>query len=431
MNARRAAIAYLTILFFSVTGNIQAQSIPNNIKQLDEVYRFYNTWAKLYANDLFRTVYPGQSTLTFGGSQMLSPSAWAVELRGGVISRFPSDISEKTYTALDSFKNIDYAVLNTSESALRFKQYNEILTPEEEIFFTVFNDQGVPMNSTLNGKDSARWRIPSLNQLGLTEQIAPQITATLRWAPGYAFELGGTYLIYNSDPLTNSPNVTGNRNRFYHVNLAHDVLYWFQNLHVKGWHLTLNAGLSNWNQSINLSSSTALYQNYSIENTQVTFNSNLSRIDIFNRTTQYGLKAGKSWHNVEVYGGLDYLFSFGGISDDGFVNAKFDDEADGFNFRRYREFFFSGVSNHQIYNLHLGAMLGQKSLRVCAQYNFLSNGTQQASVCVKYVFHDNEKHPWQLDEPESMFFDPTKRQIKTRTVIMVRDETDGDYKEQK
>ena len=430
MNARKAAISSLYFLLFTLGSKLIAQDVQNNIKQLDKIHSFYNTWAKLYAEDLFSTVYPGQSTLTFGGSQMLSPSAWAIELRGGVITRFPSKITQNTYTQLDSFENISYTVLNT-EKALRFKQYNEILTPEEEIFFTVFNDNGVPMNSTKNGLDSAMWRIPSINQLGLTEQIAPEITATLRWAPGYAFELAGTYLLYNSASLTTSENVTNNRNRFYHVNLAHDVLYWFQQYHQKGWHVTLNAGLSNWNQSINLTPSAAPFRNYKIENTKVSFVSNLTRIDVFNRTTQYGLKVGKSWHDVEVYGGLDYLFSFGGLSDDGFVNAKFDDNNDGFNFRRYREFFFSGISNHKLYNIHFGAMIGQKSIRVCGQYNLLSNGTQQASVCVKYVFHDTEKHPWQLDKPEEFFFDPTKKQIKTKTVIMVREETDGDYKEQK
>lgn len=410
--------------------NLWAQDIRNNLTQLDEISRFYRTWAKLYANDLFSTVYPGQSTLTFGGSQMLSPSAWAIELRGGIITRFPSSIQDKTYTALDSFKNISYNVIN-SEKALRFKQYNEVLTPEEEIFFTVFNDNGVPMNTTKNGQDSARWRIPSLNQLGLAEQIAPQITATLRWAPGYAFELAGTYLLYNSSPLTNSGNVSDNRNRFYHVNLAHDILYWFQRFHVKGWHLTLNAGLSNWNQSINLTPDASPFQNYKIDDLNVSVNSNLTRIDIFNRTTQYGIKAGKSWHDVEVYGGIDYLFSFGGLSDDGFINVKLDDDQDGFNFRRYREFFFSGISNHKVYNIHAGVMLGQKSIRVCGQYNLLSNGTQQASICVKYVFHDTEKHPWQLDKPEEVFFDPNKKAIRTKTVIMVREETDGDYKEKK
>lgn len=272
--------------------NLWAQDIRNNLTQLDEISRFYRTWAKLYANDLFSTVYPGQSTLTFGGSQMLSPSAWAIELRGGIITRFPSSIQDQTYTALDSFKNINYNVIN-SEKALRFKQYNEVLTPEEEIFFTVFNDNGVPMNTTKNGQDSARWRIPSLNQLGLAEQIAPQITATLRWAPGYAFELAGTYLLYNSSPLTNSGNVSDNRNRFYHVNLAHDILYWFQRLHVKGWHLTLNAGLSNWNQSINLTPDASPFQNYKIDDLNVSVNSNLTRIDIFNRTHPIRYQSGQ------------------------------------------------------------------------------------------------------------------------------------------
>lgn len=398
--------------------------------QIDQIQRFYNSWAKEYANDLFRSVYPAQSALTFGTSQMLSPSAWSIDLRAGIVSHFPASITEGRYQSLDTFKNISYNIIN-GEKALRFKHYNELYIPEEEIFFTVFNDAGVPMNTTENGKDSATWRIPSLNQLGLNERIAPQITLTLRWAPGYAFELGGTYLLYNSSALTTNGNVSDNRNRFYHVNLSHDVLYWFQNLHVKGWHVTLNAGLSNWNQSINLTPEASPYQNYKIETTRVTFNSQLNRIDLFNRTTQYGLKVGKSWHHVEVYGGLDYLFSFGGLSDDGFVNVKVDDDAEGFNFRRYREFFFSGISNHQIYNLHVGAMLGQRNIRVCAQYNLLNNGTQQASVCVKYVFHDNEKHPWQKDKPEEHFFDPNKRTIKTKTVIMVRDEPDGDYKEQK
>jgi hypothetical protein len=430
MNAKKAAISCFAFIVFSFGGSLSSQNIKDNIAQLDQIPKFYKTWARLYANDLFRSVYPGQSTLTFGGSQMLSPSAFALEIRGGVISRFPNSIANETYKELDSFKNITYDVIN-SRKALRFKQYNEVLIPEEEIFFTVFNDNDVPMNSTQNGGDSARWRLPSLNQLGLTESIAPQITATLRWAPGYAFELAGTYLLYNSSPLTTSGNVVNNRNRFYHINLAHDILYWFQKYHVKGWHLTINAGLSNWNQSINLTPDASPFRNYSIENTKVSFFSNLSRIDVFNRTTQYGIKVGKSWHDVEVYGGIDYLFSFGGLSDDGFVNAQFDDAEPGYNYRRYREFFFSGISNHQLYNTHVGAMLGQKSIRVCAQYNVLSNGTQQASICVKYVFHDNEKHPWQLDKPEEMFFDPNKKQIKTKTVIMVREEIDGEYKERK
>lgn len=140
---------------FLFRGKPSSQNVKDNIVQLDQIPQFYKTWARLYANDLFRSVYPGQSTLTFGGSQMLSPSAFALELRGGVITRFPSGIADETYKKLDSFKNITYNVLN-AEKALRFKQYNEILIPEEEIFFTVNNDNDVPMNSTQNGRDSAR-----------------------------------------------------------------------------------------------------------------------------------------------------------------------------------------------------------------------------------------------------------------------------------
>lgn len=40
-------------------------------------------------------------------------------------------------------------------------------------------------------------------------------------------------------------------------------------------------------------------------------------------------------------------------------------------------------------------------------------------------------YPWQLDVPEEMFFDPTKKIIKTKTVIMVRDNEDEEYREQK
>lgn len=76
-------------------------------------------------------------------------------------------------------------------------------------------------------------------------------------------------------------------------------------------------------------------------------------------------------------------------------------------------------------------MIGQKNIRVGGQNNILSNGTQQASVSVRYVFRDNERHPWQLDVPEEMFFDPTKKIIKTKTVIMVRDNEDEEYREQK
>lgn len=155
MNAKKAAISCFAFLVFSFGGSLSSQNVKDNVAQLDQIPQFYKTWARLYANDLFRSVYPGQSTLTFGGSQMLSPSAFALELRGGVITRFPSGIAVETYKELDSFKNITYNVLN-AEKALRFKQYNEILIPEEEIFFTVNNDNDVPMNSTQNGRDSAR-----------------------------------------------------------------------------------------------------------------------------------------------------------------------------------------------------------------------------------------------------------------------------------
>ena len=188
---------------------------------MDEIHRFYRTWSKLYADDLFRSVYPSQSLSTFGGSQMLSPSAWSIDLRGGSIISFPGFIKDEYYSALDSFRNIKSDVRYISDNKLRFKQYNELFLPEERIIFTVFDDNGSPINAPVGVIDSTKWRLPSMYQMGLSESLIPTFNFTLRWAPGYAFEFAGTYRLYDSDPLNNSLVVTDNSNRFYNKQSVH------------------------------------------------------------------------------------------------------------------------------------------------------------------------------------------------------------------
>ena len=307
-------------LFIVATLNIltcYGQDIFDNVQQHKTIQRFYQHYASLYAKDLFTTVYPAQSHMTFGSSQMMAPSAFSLEFRGGMITRYPSAIRDNSYDELDTFKNIQsFVSINGTPSKLKFRQYNEGFVPKEDIYFTLLDENQLPLNSTKNGPDSIRWKLPSFNQLGLNENIAPRFTASLKWAPGYAFEAGGTYLLYNSKNDNETGFATTNRNRFYSIYVAHDFLYWWQKYHYQGWHVTGYYQISNWNQSINLTQAVKYYQDYTLrqnQNTRYSFTNSLSRIDLYNRTLTYGLKLGKSFHNAEAFVDINYLFNTGGL----------------------------------------------------------------------------------------------------------------------
>lgn len=427
-----ASHAKLVIILLSLLklNSAYSQDLFNNVQQHKTIQRFYQHYATLYSRDLFTTVYPAQSQMTFGSSQMMAPSAFSLEFRGGMITRYPSRINNKAYDELDTFKNIQsFVSINGTPSKLKFRQYNEGYVPDERIYFTLLDENQLPLNSTINGRDSVRWKLPSFSQLGLNEKIAPRFNATLRWAPGYAFEAGGTYLLYNSTNENETGFATTNRNRFYCIYLAHDFLYWWQKYHYQGWHVTGYYQISNWNQSINLTQNVKFYNDYTLRNNQLTtynFTNSLSRIDLYNRTLTYGLKLGKSWHNAEAFLDLNYLFNTGGLSDDGYVVAYIDekpfDANNGLKIRRYRNWIRSDYVSTRLWNVGAGGVIGQKNIRVGAQYNILSNGTHQGSVVVKYVFLDNNFHPWQKNAPNVEYFDPNKKKIQRKTVIIERDE---------
>ncbi len=423
-------------LFIVATLNIltcYGQDIFDNVQQHKTIQRFYQHYASLYAKDLFTTVYPAQSHMTFGSSQMMAPSAFSLEFRGGMITRYPSAIRDNSYDELDTFKNIQsFVSINGTPSKLKFRQYNEGFVPKEDIYFTLLDENQLPLNSTKNGPDSIRWKLPSFNQLGLNENIAPRFTASLKWAPGYAFEAGGTYLLYNSKNDNETGFATTNRNRFYSIYVAHDFLYWWQKYHYQGWHVTGYYQISNWNQSINLTQAVKYYQDYTLrqnQNTRYSFTNSLSRIDLYNRTLTYGLKLGKSFHNAEAFVDINYLFNTGGLSDDGFVVAYIDekpfDENNGLKIRRYRNWIRSDYVSTRLWTLGAGGVIGQKNIRFGVQYNMLSNGTHQGSMVVKYVFLDNNFHPWQKHKNDVEYFDPNKKIIQRKTVIIERDEPEN------
>jgi hypothetical protein len=404
--------------------SLKGQSLEDQMKQVENISKFYQSFSNQYAKDLFTSVYPAQSFMVFHGTQMYAPSAFSLELRTGVSARLPQSVIGDHYSNLDTAPNIENQIIYGS-NLLQFKPNSELFEPEEKLFFQLEDPNGKPFNGPTNFQDSIRWRIPSLSQLGLTEAIAPRTMVLLRFAPGYAFELAGTYLLYNSAPLNDRGLATSNRTRFYMMHIAHDMLYWLQKYHYMGWHVTANFTLSNWNQSINLTPDALNYQDFNFRGNRVWFNQQFERIDLFNRSIQYGLNVGKSFRRGEVWAGITSLTNFGALSDAGFVSAYFDNDNDnenGFKVRRYRGMFGSGVINSQFINFGIGASLGQKSIRYGFQYNMLSNGTHQASAMVKYVFYDNLRHPWQMKKDEMEYFNPNVRQQIKKTVIMVREE---------
>jgi hypothetical protein len=123
-----------------------------------------------------------------------------------------------------------------------------------------------------------------------------------------------------------------------------------------------------------------------------------------------------------------FTASKSGMSDNGFVTALIDekplDPNNGFRSKRYREFFFTGINDYSLVVTSVGASLGQGRIRVGGQYNILSNGYHHASISVRVVFRDNNRHPWQLGLKTEEYFDPTKRKTVRKTVVIERDEED-------
>jgi len=402
------------------TNRVIGQTVFDNFYQLNEVRKFYNNYATLYARDLFSSVYPAQSLITFNGSQIMAPSAFSIDLRAGYLLRFPSSVAESVYSSLEKYPNIK--VSGRGDGKLRFKQPNVLGEGVERLSFQMLDANQKPLNSTKNGGDSVLWAIPSLSQLGLTEKVAPKYVVNLRWAPGFAFELGGTYMPYNTSAKTTSGNVINNSNKMYNIYFAHDILYWLQRYHYDGWHVTGSAELTNINQSINLSEQVKLFQDYSVKGMNVSFDQQMKSIDLYSRTVRYGLNVGKSWPVIEAWVGLSRLRTKGGISDNGYVSVYIDEDPnnpnDGVRIRRMREFFFSGVSETKLWNMQIGWSAGQKSIRFGAQYNIMSNGMHQGSAMIKYVIKDNLKHPWQMPD----YVRAIKPGIVRKTIVIDRSE---------
>jgi len=397
-----------------------SQTVFDNFDQLNAVRKFYNNYATLYARDLFSSVYPAQSLSTFNGSQIMAPSAFSIDFRAGYLLRFPPTVAQTVYSSLEKYPNIK--VSGRGDGKLRFKQPNVLGEGVERLSFQMLDANRKPLNSTKNGGDSVLWAIPSLSQLGLTEKVAPKYVVNLRWAPGFAFELGGTYMPYNTAAKTTSGNAINNSNKLYNLYFAHDILYWLQRYHYEGWHVTGSAELTNINQSINLSEQAKFFQNYSVKGMNVSFDQQIKSIDLYSRTVRYGLNIGKSWPVFEVWGGFSRLTTKGGISDNGYVSIYIDEDPnnpnDGVRIRRMREFFFSGISETKLWNMQIGWSAGQKSIRFGAQYNIMSNGMHQGSAVIKYVFKDNFKHPWQMPD----YVMSIKPRIVRKTVYMDRSE---------
>jgi hypothetical protein len=123
---------------------------------------------------------------------------------------------------------------------------------------------------------------------------------------------------------------------------------------------------------------------------------------------------------------MSYIANKSGMSDNGFVTALLDekpaDPNNGFRSKRYREFFFTGINDYRLIVTSVGASLGQGRLRIGGQYNVLSNGYHHASISLRVVFRDNNRHPWQLGLKTEEYFDPTKRETVRKTVVIERDE---------
>jgi hypothetical protein len=109
--------------------SLKGQSLENQMQQVENISKFYQSFANQYAKDLFTSVYPAQSFMTFHGTQMYAPSAFSLELRTGVAARLPQSIISDHYSNLDSAPNIENQILYGS-NLLQFKPNSELFEPE-------------------------------------------------------------------------------------------------------------------------------------------------------------------------------------------------------------------------------------------------------------------------------------------------------------
>ncbi len=417
----------LFAIFFLSTTQLRAQSVFNQYKQLSVIPQFYTKYSELYAKDFFNSYVVGHTLNTFAGSQILYSGAWALELRAGMPARLPSSFSEQDYSELNQFKdNIKF--INGMPRTTRASELPNYVA-ENKILFTLNDSGGKPLNSGIFGQDSVQWYLPTLDNIGVNKTVAPTYNFILRWAPGYAFEFAGTFVKYDGDPTTDNGNSTRLTTRYYNLYFAHDVLYWFQGIHVRGWHLTPSVELSDHSQGVYLNTQKARFFNdYFANGYLVKFKNSLDRVDFVARTIRYGINAGKSFNKLEIWGGMSLIASKSGMSDNGFVSALIDekpqDPNNGYRSKRYREFFFTGINDYRLYVFSAGASLGQKRFRIGGQYNIISNGYHHASVSLRVVFRDTNRHPWQLGLKTEEYFDPTKRKTVRKTVVIERDEED-------
>lgn len=107
-----------------------------------------------------------------------------------------------------------------------------------KIMFTLNDSFGLPLNGIGNGGDSVQWYLPSLDDLGVNKTFAPTYNFILHWAPGYAFEFAGTFVKYDLEPTIDSGNSSRLYTKYFNIYFAHDNLYWFQGINVRGWHFT-------------------------------------------------------------------------------------------------------------------------------------------------------------------------------------------------
>lgn len=419
-------IFLLTLGLNSIFNHVHAQGVFNQFKQLGVVHQFYTKYSELYAKDFFNSYVVGHSLNTFSGAQILYSGAWSLELRAGMPAKLPSAFNERDYTELNEFKN-NITFINGLPRTTRATELANS-SVNNKILFTLNDSFGKPLNSAF-GNDSVQWYLPNLDDLGLNKTVAPTYNFILHWAPGYAFEFAGTFVKYDREPTTENGNSSRLSTRYYNIYFAHDILYWFQGIHVRGWHFTPSIELSDHSQGVFLNTEQAkLFQDYSANGYTVKFKNSLDRVDFYSRTIRYGFNVGKSFSKVEVWGGMSYIANKSGMSDNGFVTALLDekpaDPNNGFRSKRYREFFFTGINDYRLIVTSVGASLGQGRLRIGGQYNILSNGYHHASISLRVVFRDNNRHPWQLGLKTEEYFDPTKRKTVRKTVVIERDEED-------
>lgn len=419
-------LSFLLILgIFYPSKLIFAQGSFNSFKQFEKIKDFYTVYSKCYSTDFFNSHIIGHSLNTFSGAQILGTGAWSLEVRAGMAAHLPARYYSQTFDALDSFKQIIF--VNGKPTNTRASEIP--LTSKLGLLYTMLDSNRIPMNSTRNGQDSVQWYLPTFDDLGINKNVAPTYNFILHWAPGYAFEFAGTFEKYKSSGTEGNGYTTGKNTRYYNVYFAHDVLFWIQRLHTYGWHLTPSVELSDYSIALNLDTKIAnIFHDFQTQNERVWFKNNLTNVDFLCRTMRYGLNFGKSFHRLEVWTGISYIYSKSGMSDAGFVTAFIDDKPNdpnnGFRTKRLRDFFITGGTESDLFAFNGGASFGQNRIRFGCQYNILSNGYHHVSVSAKLVFRDNMVHPWQKGVVTEEYFDPEKRKTVRKTVIIERDEED-------